>query len=231
MRKWATAVPVATAFAFSAAVFFRLPEWSVPKFSAVLPLTATDSDAMPRLFLALFIPVTALLSWILINWLATVSKGRKPLPDWWINEKTGSAALKRFEPTFNTVMFSMMCLFLLIHVAVLGSVLGWPVWSFKVIIAIIGLGLIAAGNVMPRTKPNWMVGLRTKRTLSDPAVWARTHRVFGAMMIVAGSLVILSAFVAPRYSFVIAVGALVIGAFLAYIIGTRGARPSSTAIA
>ena len=222
MRKWATAVPVAAAFAFSAAVFSKLPESSSPNFSAVYPLPASDGDSMPRAFVALMFPVVALLAWLLINFLAKVSSGKKPLPDWWINEKTGSAAVQRFEPTFNTIIFAMMCLFLLLHLALLGSLLGWPTWSYKLIVAIIGAGLIAAGNVLPRTKPNWIMGLRTKRTLSDPVIWARTHRRFGAMMVVAGLIVMVTAIVAVRYAFVVAIVALALAALVAVIDSQRG---------
>ncbi|HVD61248.1 MAG TPA: SdpI family protein [Gemmatimonadaceae bacterium] len=228
MRRWATAIPVAAAFAFSAAVFSRLPESADPNFSAVFPLPPSDGDMLPRTFLALMLPVTALVSWVLVNLLSRVSKGGKPLPDWWINENTGAAAVKRFEPTFNTILFAVMSLFLLIHLALLGSVLGWPAWSYQVIVAIFGLGLIGAGNVMPRTKPNWMMGLRTKRTLADPVVWSRTHRMFGAMMVVAGALVIVSAIVAVRYALVIAVGTLAVGSVIAYVFGTRSSSKFAT---
>lgn len=227
MRRWATAVPVAAAFVFSAAVFSRLPQSADPNFSAVFPLPPSDGDMMPRTFLALLFPVTALVAWVLVNLLSRVSRGGNPLPDWWINEKTGSAAVKRFEPTFNTIMFAVMSLFLLIHLALLGSVLGWPSWSYQLIVATFGLGLIAAGNVMPRTKPNWMMGLRTKRTLSDPVIWARTHRMFGALMIVAGVLVILAAIFAVRYAMIVAVVSLAVGSLVAYIFGTRGGQPAA----
>jgi uncharacterized membrane protein YhdT len=226
MRRWATVVPVAAAFAFSAAVFSRLPESADPNFSAVFPLPQSDGDMLPRTFLALLLPVTALVSWVLVNLLSRVSRGRSPLPDWWINENTGSAAVKRFEPTFNTILFAVMSLFLLIHLALLGSVLGWPAWSYRVIVVIFGVGLIAAGNVMPRTKPNWMMGLRTKRTLSDPVIWSRTHRMFGALMVLAGVLVIATAMFAVRYALIVAVVTLAVGSVVAYIFGTRGGQPS-----
>jgi hypothetical protein len=186
---------------------------------------------MPKALAALLFPVTSLAVWALINLLARVKKGGRPLPEWWINENTGSAALSRFEPTFHTILFAVMSLFALCHLALLGSLLGWPAWSYRLLVVLYGLGLMAVGNVVPRTRPNWIVGLRTKRTLSDPMIWARTHRIFGGAMVVAGLLVIVSAIVALRYAFVVAIGALVIGAFIAYIIGTRSARPSSTAVA
>lgn len=231
MRKWTTIVPVATAFAFSAALYSRLPESGHPNFSAIFPLRFSGGGGMPKTLAALLFPVVSLAAWVLINLLARVKKGARPLPQWWINENTGAAALKRFEPTFHTILFAVMSLFALVHVALLGSLLGWPAWSYRLLVVLYGLGLMAVGNVVPRTKPNWIIGLRTPRTLSDPIIWSRTHRIFGAAMVAAGFLVILCAIVAVRYAVVVAIGSLVVGALVAYIVGTRGAGQSSTAVA
>ena len=42
-----------------------------------------------------------------------------------------------------------------------------------------GLTLIVIGNVLPRFRPNLVVGIRTARTLSDRTVWAHTNRAAG----------------------------------------------------
>jgi uncharacterized membrane protein len=39
--------------------------------------------------------------------------------------------------------------------------------------------LVAIGNLLPRTRPNVAVGLRTKRTLTNAQLWAQVHRVGG----------------------------------------------------
>ena len=38
----------------------------------------------------------------------------------------------------------------------------------------LGLTIISIGNLLPRTRPNLAIGIRTRRTLSDRALWIRT---------------------------------------------------------
>ena len=45
------------------------------------------------------------------------------------------------------------------------------------------------GNLLPRARPNWFVGIRTPWTLSSDRVWEKTHR-FGGRLFVADGLVI-----------------------------------------
>lgn len=226
MRRSITAIPVVAAFAFSAAVFSRLPVSSHPDFSAALPIEFAQGEPLSRVAAALLLPTVALLVWALLTALAKVERGRKPLPGWWLNEQTGAVAVRRFEPTYATLTFAVVSLVVLMHVALLGSLLGWPAWSYRIFTALLGFGLIAAGNVMPRTRPNWIVGLRTKRTLSDPAVWLRTHRLLGALMVFSGSVVILASVVAPRHALASAVVLLLVSFVVAQVAGTRAKPPA-----
>jgi uncharacterized membrane protein len=170
---------------------------------------------------ALFIPTLCLAVWILFSVLAKVRGPTKGLPEWWLNEKTGAASVEKFEPTYTTIVFSVTALFALFHIVFLGSLLGWPVWSYRVATLVFGIGLMAAGNVMPRVRPNWIVGLRTKRTLSDPSVWSRTHRILGALLIGVGTLVVLTSFVALRYAMLVGVVGLLAAFVVSYSLGTR----------
>jgi hypothetical protein len=223
MRKWTPVIPVSGAYLFSAFAYSRLPESVRPDFSSLLPVSSTDQDALPRAFVLLMLPTMALIVWILLNALSRVRSGARPLPEWWINENTGAAAVKRFEPTFGTIVFTVTTLLALMHFALLGSLLGWPSWSYKVMTAIIGFGLVAAGNVMPRTKPNWIVGMRTKRTLTHPDVWSSTHRLLGRLMIVSGILVVLTSIVDARAAALVAIVGWFASLIFAYLLGTRQA--------
>jgi len=53
------------------------------------------------------------------------------------------------------------------------------------------------GNVMPRMRSNWWVGVRTPWTLSNDRVWARTHRLAGFSMTAAGLVMIAAALALP----------------------------------
>jgi uncharacterized membrane protein len=66
------------------------------------------------------------------------------------------------------------------------------------------LGLVAcafqllAGNLLPRVRPNFFVGVRTPWTLSSDRVWRRTHRLAGRLLFGSGLLSALALAVAPE---------------------------------
>jgi uncharacterized membrane protein len=49
-----------------------------------------------------------------------------------------------------------------------------------------GLTLIVIGNLLPRLRPNLVIGIRTSRTLTDRAAWAHTNRATGYATVGAG---------------------------------------------
>jgi len=60
---------------------------------------------------------------------------------------------------------------------------------------LIGFLFIGLGNVMPRLKSNWWMGIRTPWTLESENVWRSTHRVGGISFVIAGVLLIVGGFV------------------------------------
>jgi len=72
------------------------------------------------------------------------------------------------------------------HLAVLANGLGMPVDMSRVHRGVVGMLMVALGNVMPRLPRNGLVGIRTPWTLADPAVWERTHRLAGYLFTAAG---------------------------------------------
>lgn len=64
--------------------------------------------------------------------------------------------------------------------------------------AALGAFLVVTGNIIPRTLPNSVLGVRTPWTLADDRVWARTHRLYGWLSVLLGLvLVALALFDAP----------------------------------
>ncbi len=57
-----------------------------------------------------------------------------------------------------------------------------------------GLLFIIIGNYMPKVRQNMTVGIKIPWTLSDAENWNRTHRLAGRLYIIAGFLVIVTAF-------------------------------------
>ncbi len=58
-----------------------------------------------------------------------------------------------------------------------------------------GATLIVVGNILGKLRQNYVVGIRTRWTLSNATVWDKTHRFTGKLMFV-GGLVLIAASVA-----------------------------------
>jgi len=54
---------------------------------------------------------------------------------------------------------------------------------------LVGLFFIGVGNLLPRTRPNLLIGIRTGRTLEDRELWTRVHRTCGYLAVAFGSVV------------------------------------------
>lgn len=63
----------------------------------------------------------------------------------------------------------------------------------------LALTFIAIGALLPYTKRNWFMGIRTPWTLANETIWQKTHRVGGVLFIVAGTLM-LGGLLAPTYA-------------------------------
>lgn len=80
----------------------------------------------------------------------------------------------------------------------------------------VGLGLlfVVLGNYLPKVRSNFFIGIRTPWTLSSEDVWYRTHRLGGKLMVAAGALTILGAWLPKPWSLVIFVGAVALASLI-----------------
>ena len=60
----------------------------------------------------------------------------------------------------------------------------------------IGLGalMVLIGDTLPKSRPNFFIGIRTPWTLSNPDIWIATHRFGEKIMLGAGCVTLLLAF-------------------------------------
>ena len=75
-----------------------------------------------------------------------------------------------------------------------------------------GVFFVVLGNVLPRTRPNWLLGIRTPWTLSSDRVWERTHRVGGYLMLGAGLVAILAGLLVPDRAMFVMMGGITVAA-------------------
>lgn len=179
MRKWYPIVIVAIAVIASLAVFGRLPERMPVHWNASGEIDGYGS----RLVGAFLMPAVMLGLAALIPALPRIDpRGRN---------------YEKFRPTYHLVLNALLTFTLALHGVLLASALGYDVPVARLVPLGVGLLLVLLGNVLPRTRSNWMFGIRTPWTLSNERVWERTHRVGGYLMLAAGLLVIAAALLAP----------------------------------
>ena len=129
---------------------------------------------------AILMPALMAIIWILLRTLPKVDPKR--------------ANYARMESTYEFVITLTLAAMLALHLALLGSSLGYPVPIDTIMPLVVGVLLLGMGNVLPRAKPNWWFGVRTPWTLTNERVWVRTHRVAGYALMFAGLVFVAAAF-------------------------------------
>lgn len=89
----------------------------------------------------------------------------------------------------------------------------------RLIVLMVGLLFLVIGNLMPKLRKNYFVGICTPWTLSDPDVWNRTHRLAGIIFFAYGLCVTLWALmpVWPLLIYIVSAAALVAIVFVPYL--------------
>jgi len=134
-----------------------------------------------RLLVALLLPTTAAAIYMVIRsvW------ARDPVRD----------ADAVFEPTYGAITFAVVLFVIAIHlmvVAALTGILTERDWLIRTTIVLFGAMLVKIGNVLPRTRPNLALGIRTPQTLADRRLWMQTHRMAGYIAVGLGVVFALS---------------------------------------
>lgn len=196
MRKWYPILVVAAAVVASAVAYARLPERVPVHWNAAGEVDRYGS----RLEGVLIMPVVMVGLALLIPALPRIDPR--------------GANYEKFKPTYHLVMNTILTFMLGVHLTVLAATLGVPVDVGRVVPIGVGALLVVLGNVLPRTRPNWMFGIRTPWTLSSDRVWERTHRVGGYLMLAAGLLVALTGLLSPGARSMLVVVVAVVAAAL-----------------
>jgi len=105
-------------------------------------------------------------------------------------------------------------------------------WFSRVPTCLVGIVLFVAGNILPRLRPNYALGIRTRWTLGDETVWMRTHRAAGYFLVVFGLLLIVWTFIDFRNVWwILGPGAALTAAglpMMSYLISKHKRRSSPT---
>lgn len=215
MRKWIPLLIVAVAVIASAIVYPRLPE--------MMPTHWRGMDPQPdgwsgRAFGAWITPVILLGMWALLRILPAI-------------DPRGSNYAK-FGDAFEGIIVSIMLFMLVMHIVILRAALGYPVAMERVVPVGVGVLFVVIGNLLPRARPNWFVGIRTPWTLSSDRVWEKTHRFGGRVFVAGGIVMVLASLAMPQWTrtlpiVVVLCASIVVG--YSYVEWKREQSPASPA--
>lgn len=134
--------------------------------------------------------------------------------------------LPRIDPRKNhyrkfAPYYGRFCIFLEIFLLILlGIILSESFYPGRlsvgrITMVLLGILLMWLGNMMPKLKSNYYMGIKTPWTLSDEDIWFRTHRLGGKTMFAAGAmLLIFGRFLATKHGMPLALSGVLLAAFL-----------------
>jgi len=176
MRKWYPWLLVVLALGFSGVMYSRLPAEIPSHWGA----NGEVNGYLSRLSGVLLLPVMLAAMALILPRLPAIDPRR--------------ANYEKFRPSYDLIVAAVMTLLAVLHVAMIGSAAGWPVSMERLTPVMVGILFVVMGNVLPRARPNWFFGIRTPWTLTNDRVWERTHRLGGVSFVIAGLLLVVSAF-------------------------------------
>jgi uncharacterized membrane protein len=208
---------VKDALSLAAAAATAVFSWSV--VSRLPGLVAIHFDAYgrpngwaPPGIAAYGMPIFALVIWLVVRASPYVMSGKKR-----------EAALA--APLSATGLLVMLFLCTL-HVVLLENALGAAIDMMTVVACLMGCLCIALGFIMLGTRPNPLVGIRTRWTLESEDNWARTHKLAAITFTIAGLTAIASPLAGPPVSFFILLAGVVFAAIIptlySYVLAKRG---------
>jgi hypothetical protein len=167
-----------------------------------LPGPFLDQQTSARILVAFTLPTTALAIYLLFRSLWQHDRVRR-----------GNGA---FESTYHAIVLRVLLFVVALHALVMieltqvATAIGFRLSSGRFVVVMLGLVIVAIGNLLPRTRPNVAVGLRTARTLTNAQLWQQVHRSGGYVTVALGAVIAVTGAVLGHE----AVGAVVGGAAL-----------------
>lgn len=101
---------------------------------------------------------------------------------------------------YRAIVFRIAAFLIATHTVVLALLCGvqWiQPWASRLVVMCLGVAIVAIGNVLPRTRPNVVIGIRTSRTMATRDAWIRMHRAAGHVAVGIGAVVVVSGALAP----------------------------------
>jgi uncharacterized membrane protein len=121
---------------------------------------------------------------------------------------------------------SILALFVVLDAAMVMIGAGIAVDMVRVIVLALGAIFVVIGNILPKTRPNPIAGIRLPWTMRDPANWQATNRLGGLLMMASGVAMAGTALVvnSPAVLLAVALGTLFVSIAITTIYSWRLSR-------
>src|SRR5215471_1227526 len=147
----------------------------------MLPGPFLEERLTMRVMVAFLLPTTALAIYTVFRSLWTHDRIR-----------SGNGA---FESTYQAIVFRTLLFVVALHTIVMVELTdvmdaaGIRLYASRTVVVMFGVALVAVGNLLPRTRPNVAVGVRTRRTLTNAQLWQQVHRAGGYATVALGIVI------------------------------------------
>jgi uncharacterized membrane protein len=164
-----------------------------------LPGPFLDQRPTARLLVAFTLPTTALVIYTLFRSLWRHDRVR-----------SGNGA---FESTYHAIVLRVLLFVLALHLLVMIELTdtmnapGVRLSAGRAVVVLLGVVLVAIGNLLPRTRPNVAVGVRTARTLTNTLLWQHVHRASGYATVGLGAVIAVTGLVLTHEALGAVIGA------------------------
>lgn len=149
-----------------------------------LPAVTGSGELANRVLVAFLLPTAA----AVLLWLFRTIELRRPVC---VREPGDSAATERVVLQFVIFIGALHVLVILC----LSEVSWIRPWAPRLPFVLVGALLLSVGNLLPTTRPNVLVGIRTPRSLRSRHLWMEINRIGGYVAMGLGLVVIVAAVV------------------------------------
>jgi hypothetical protein len=178
-----------------------------------LPGPFLDQRPSARILVAFTLPTTALVIYTLFRSLWRHDRVR-----------SGNGA---FESTYHAIVLRVLLFVLALHLLVMieltdtMNALGVRLSAGRAVVVLLGVVLVAIGNLLPRTRPNVAVGVRTARTLTNTLLWQHVHRAGGYATVGLGAVIAVTGLVLTHEALGAVIGAAALFAAMTVFVTYR----------
>lgn len=120
----------------------------------------------------------------------------------------------KFKSQYQFIKIFMLLFFAVIQFIILSISLGADFIRVDMIVKLlVGIMFIAFGNLLPKFKHNYFVGIRTPWTIANESVWLKSHRHGGYVWFATGFFLVMLAFIPGTISAAVYFSLILIASF------------------